>query len=833
MNSKKAITLLVLATLLLTMIPVSTSLAIGVMGVPTVDGNGIDIVNVVYDDTIVIMGNGVTAGKNVRAYWDAVDAWDGVSGLLNSTKAKSNGEFELWIDVPAAVNGNHYIWLEDSSNGDTYMIMDPAVVDAYVKIKPDSGLPGDECVISGYGFGEEVDITDITWDLGPLATTPGTPETDEIGSWTAKFKVPTTGYGDYDVDATDEDANTAYDTVTVGPALTANIEEGNVGAVVRLTGRGFEESGTIDSIVIDDGVASYDCMLVDEDDDGITSRGTFTTDIVIPTVYEVSDDWEIIVSDGINEGSVDFEVLGLPGVETDPEYGVQGSTIAVMGYNFTKIAGEDVTLWLLPEGGILGLDEIEIKDLETKSDGTFSGTMKVPAVASGVYDVIATQADWNIDNYESETENSFKVGLMIIILSPESGPTGEYVSMTASGLTGGMGYQFNISDKVILEGTVEADGSIAEMFTVPLFDPGVYSATLLDEDSDITLTTEYEVTNKAMVETSPMVAPNGYNITIMGWYFSQAPGEENLDFVLYNETEEWDIDVVYGGISVELGAGTDEDDWDDGYFEGWFKSDYGSNPALSIGTYTLNVTDGADITAQYEFNVVSKVEEIEPRKSTFRIGETVSFDVISTFGQYDSYIKVYTPDGELYWTTEAFWEDGWIAVGTEQIYPGFAQIAAGNLMTLLEDAPLGTWSWEWYDDEDDLLDSGTFAVEAAASDVLAGQVEDLANQLTDLQSSVADVSSEFDSVKSDIANVAAVAQQAVTAAQQAATAVQTVAQTANQANTAAQNAADAANAAKDAANSLTTLVYGAIGAALVAALAAIVSLMQISRRIAG
>jgi hypothetical protein len=41
------------------------------------------------------------------------------------------------------------------------------------------------------------------------------------------------------------------------------------------------------------------------------------------------------------------------------------------------------------------------------------------------------------------------------------------------------------------------------------------------------------------------------------------------------------------------------------------------------------------------------------------------------------------------------------------------------------------------------------------------------------------------------------------------------------------------NEARNAANGLTTLVYGAIGASLVAALAAIVSLMQISRRIAG
>ena len=46
-------------------------------------------------------------------------------------------------------------------------------------------------------------------------------------------------------------------------------------------------------------------------------------------------------------------------------------------------------------------------------------------------------------------------------------------------------------------------------------------------------------------------------------------------------------------------------------------------------------------------------------------------------------------------------------------------------------------------------------------------------------------------------------------------------------------AASAAEDASSAASGLTTLVYGAIGASLIAALAAIVSLMQISRRIAG
>jgi len=836
MNSKKAITLLVLATLLMTLVPLNISYALDYDGV-WAEGDAApdpETYAGVYGDVLVIFGSGVTAGKNVEVYWDAVDPWDGVSGLLNVTKAKASGSFELWFEIPEALNGDHYLWLRDSSNGDTMVVSTPIDVGAYIKIKPDSGLPGDELTIQGYGFGEEVDITDITWDAGPLSTSPGTPTTDELGSWTADFDIPSlAGYADYTVDATDEDANSASDIVTVGAALTSNIEEGNVGAVVRLSGRGFEDSGTIVSVEITDGVETYPCMLLDEDDDGITSRGTFTTDIVVPTVYEVSDDWEIILTDsGANEGSVDFEVLGLPEIETDPEYGVQGSTIAVMGANWTRINDEAVTLYLLPEAGVWPIDAVEIKDIDTDSDGTFSGTMKVPAVASGVYYVVGSQDDWGIDNVESDTMSSFKVGLMIVILSPDSGPTGEYVSMTASGLTGGMGYQFNISDTIILEGSVDVDGSISEMFTVPLFDPGVYTVSLLDEDSDITLTAEFEVENKAMVETSPLVAPSGYNVSIEGWYFSQNPAESDLDFLLYNDTEEWDLDVTYDGVGVSIGY---DEDWDDGYFMGYWEI-----MDLDLGTYMMNVTDGADIMAQYEMNIVSKVEEIEPRKTAFRIGETVSFDVISTFGQYESYIEIYTPDGDLYWRTEAFAEDDWIEVGTEMVYPGFNQIADGNLMTLLEDAPLGDWEWIWFDagdngtpftSDDEELDSGTFTVEASSADVLGEQVADLNNALTDLSSQVDAVSSEFDSVKSDIADVAAIAEQAVAAAQQAADAVETVAQTANQANTAAENAATAAEAARDAANGLTTLVYGAIGAALVAALAAIVSLMQINSKV--
>jgi len=83
---------------------------------------------------------------------------------------------------------------------------------------------------------------------------------------------------------------------------------------------------------------------------------------------------------------------------------------------------------------------------------------------------------------------------------------------------------------------------------------------------------------------------------------------------------------------------------------------------------------------------------------------------------------------------------------------------------------------------------------------------------------------------------AAAAQTAANAAKTSADAAKTSADTAGSKADAAKTAADAAKTAADnaasSANGLTTLVYGAIGASLVAALAAIVALMQISRKIA-
>jgi hypothetical protein len=791
--------------------------------------------SVQYDDTILVDGTGVTAGATVEVYWDAVQPWDGEAGKLNSSKAKASGSWDLEIDIPEALIGPHYIWARDISTGDT-IVFPMVTMNPSLDFDPSSGLPNDDIDVSGYGFGEELEITDFEWwnatlgDWVPLALTPSTPETDELGTWTGSFDVPSNfPYGTVDVQAIDEDVNTGTEPFTTGASITLDIDEGPEGSLVEVKGRGFSNGGIITTGAIT--LNGVPCTVLEDDTIGAGPKYEFTVEIIIPSIGE--GEWTLVATDGVNSPSDTFEIQedGEASVTVEPTFGVQGSTVAISGSNFSRVDEGEVIVELWDGGFVTDIDEFE-----TDSDGEFSGTFQVPAQSNGLYSIYAYQPDYGVEDM-----TDFKIGSVIVILNKVEGPSGMEVVLTGTGFEfGPADWNATFGDETVIDedaetdadGNLEVNGQVPK-FWVPSLPPGVYEITVMDEEGT-TVTVDFELTETTMVETDPLVAPagegssgDGYNVTIIGKYFSQ-DDTADLEFVLWNETDDWEMVVRQGDPGTTDVEVVNEED--EGEFEAWWEVD----TELSIGTYWMNVTDANDMFAQYVLELVPKTVEIDPRKSTFRIGDTVAFTIEHSFSAPDSFIKIWDPTGDLYWQTDAFMEDLWIKVGSIERLPYFAQVAGGNPMTLLDDAPLGTWEWTWYDEGgDDELDSGSFEVIEAESDVLGQQVADLGNQLTDLQESVADVTSEFDDIRSQISDVAAIAEQAVTAANQATEAVQTVAQTANQANTAAENAATAAEAARDAANGLTTLVYGAIGAALVAALAAIVSLMQISRRIAG
>ncbi|MBU0777635.1 hypothetical protein KKH23_04570 [Patescibacteria group bacterium] len=776
-------------------------------------------------DVITVMGSGVTSGTDVKIYWDyiRVDQW------LNTTEGDPDGTFECEIEIPSDIAGTHYLWGRDTSTGETTSY-GPIIMVPKIKMSPSSGLVKDKITIKGYGFSEEEDIVTITFDGDALPTTPTVPETDELGYWSASFKVPTDlTYGDYTVYAIDDDGVSTTKDFTVGASIELDVDEGPVGTVLEISGRGFTEAIEITAGMIT--IDGTSCYVTDED---TVDDGEFKIEVVIPSVTK-KDEYTITVDDGTLEAEADFEVTGLAEITLDPEYGVQGTSVVINGYNFTAISGEEVSLELWNSDGSEWITDI--KDFDTGSDGEFDGKFTIPARSSGVYTIKAVQADYNI-----EGDENFRIGMMLVIVTPSSGPTGTMLTLTGTGFSEGDNWNATFGDLAIIEGddgdvdgdsNLELDGGIPTVY-VPTLPVGVYTITIMDIETEIEVEADFKVTETTTVDLDPVVSPNDYNITITGKYFSADEGA-SIDFVLYNVTadgktdEDWDMRVrqSYNEGTSERSAKLDED----GNFTAWWVVP--DSDTLSRGAYMINATDDNDLFVQIPFSVVAKTTDINTRKGTFRIGDNVGFNIESSFAQDDSYIKIWAPGSELYWTTDDFAADVWQKVGTIEIVPFYEQTAGGNQMVLLDDAPLGTWTWKWYDFTDDELDSGVFNVAASEAEVFGEQIDDLNQAINDLTSDISGVTDAIAGVQTNVNSAIQAANAAVEAANAAVDAVNAVAGVAGDAAEAADRAAEAAGKAQDAAGNLSTLVYGAIGASLVAALAAIVSLMQISKRIAG
>jgi len=550
--SKRAIPLLIVSLMILSFMPLMSVNAINPASLTIKDENYVLDDHGQYGDTQIVEGTGVTAGVDVNLYWDSVQAWDGEKGLLNSSAAKSSGAFEVWFDVPEAVKGDHYLWVKDTNTLDTE-VCPTFWVDEKIKLSPSSGLENDKVTIKGYGFDDEADIIRVLWNwpgYAPITTlSPTTPETDELGSWTATFKVPT-GYGysppDYLVYAEDEKGNTATKAFTIGAAISFDVEEGPVGTVVEISGRGFTKlpsPGTITQgdVTLDDDGTIIPCYLID--DVTIQTNGEFDAEIVIPQVSD-EDDYEITVIDsGGLSATESFEVTGLAKVKVDPEYGVQGTKIDVEGFNFTQISGEEVSVevWDTYPTGTMEYE----KTFETDSDGEFSGTFTVPAASSGNYVVVARQIDHPTNIWD---DTSFRIGMIIVILSKTSGPSGAMVTMSGTGFTPGSD-NWNATfggEELIDTGDVDTDGDLSLEGTIPSFfvptvDPGSYIITVLDIEEEIYVDVEFEVTATTEAWTDPLVAPNLYNVSIEGRYFAEEAGVD-LTFVLFNVTADGEVD---------------------------------------------------------------------------------------------------------------------------------------------------------------------------------------------------------------------------------------------------------------------------------------------------
>ncbi len=157
----------------------------------------------------------------------------------------SSGEFDTIIFIPESTAGNHTIKVLGDESGSE--ATDTFTVEPEITIFPAEASVDATATVSGTGFDNRSDIT-IHLD-GDKVTTE---TTDSDGSFEATFNVPAVASGIYDVEAFDEEDNSATVEFTIG-ATTVNLSPatGHVDTEVTVSGTGYT-AGTAITVKYDD-----------------------------------------------------------------------------------------------------------------------------------------------------------------------------------------------------------------------------------------------------------------------------------------------------------------------------------------------------------------------------------------------------------------------------------------------------------------------------------------------------------------------------------------------------------------------------------------------------
>jgi len=236
---------------------------------------------------VEIEGVGFDDDYSIDIEYDGDDI-DIVSG---DDDTDSKGEFTCKIDIPESTAGDHTITAKvHGDEGEAEFTVEPDIT-----ISPTSGIVGDEVTVTGTGFGDEVDVY-IYFDYTDVATD----ETDEDGNFEATFDVPSVGPGSYDVEAEDEDDNSAEAEFTIAIYAEMSPTTGNVGTQVTVSGTGFKANRTA-TIEYDD---------IEVTTAPIGSDGTFEAAFYAPV--STGGDHEVTVTDGTSTEEFTFIMESTP-----------------------------------------------------------------------------------------------------------------------------------------------------------------------------------------------------------------------------------------------------------------------------------------------------------------------------------------------------------------------------------------------------------------------------------------------------------------------------------------------------------------------------------------
>jgi hypothetical protein len=266
------------------------------------------------------------AFATVKVYWDSL-----MGTVLGTVSADNNGEYAINVTIPASVAGPHWIIVNDgeTESGGAQFTVEPAL-----SVSPDYALPGDTVTVSGDGYAAESDITlflNQTTDptISFVITVPAI-TTDDNGSFDASVVVPAVDYADfdvYDVNATDEDSNTAIAQLDIDYYINCLPPAGPTGITTTISGRiasGVAYTITFNAASIATGTTASD---------GSYSVAYPIPGVLSPAAYPVTITWETV-----NTRSTTFTVTPPPTISLGALNGVAGAVVTITGSGFSGYA---------------------------------------------------------------------------------------------------------------------------------------------------------------------------------------------------------------------------------------------------------------------------------------------------------------------------------------------------------------------------------------------------------------------------------------------------------------------------------------------------------------
>jgi len=398
---------------------------------------------------------------------------------VTTTTTNNVGTFSAPVfTVGAYPAGTKMVWIRDVSTGALYA--GTFTIIPNINLNESSGYVDDEIEVSGTAFNTGASVT-IYFDNTIIVIDNAV--TDSSGTFTTTtFAIPESYSGSHTVKVRDGIGNYAEATLTVLQQITVTPALGAIGDTVTISGTGFAAGSAI-TFYFDNSTVNTKVTITN-------ANGSFINDTF--TIPSNSQATHTIKAQDVSHNSATAAFTTASKITISPTSGFSGTTVTVTGTGFS--ASTAITIKYDSITVITGTT-----DINTDTNGSFSGSFNVPAGLTGVHSIEATDglyytttsfvstADSTISQTTSAASPGY-VGMELTIagagFEPDATITVTYAPEPVASATvttdANGGFSVNIAI-VLATVPTDANGAFSVVITIPPSGGGNHIMTVTDD----------------------------------------------------------------------------------------------------------------------------------------------------------------------------------------------------------------------------------------------------------------------------------------------------------------------------------------------------------------